>query len=73
MPFDDVEACLLLIRFVRTGLTGVGDVVCVRKAAAAAADDRLALDGLLARKACAAAVVAAELAELGELAGGRIF
>ena len=47
------------VRFVCTSLTGVGEVVCVRKAAAAAAEERLAFELRLARNACAAAVAAA--------------
>lgn len=38
----------------------VGDVVCERRAAAAAADERVVLAARLARNACTAAVDAAE-------------
>jgi hypothetical protein len=43
------------MRLVWTWLTGVGGGDIVRRAAAAAADERFALDERLARKACAAA------------------
>lgn len=46
------------MRFVWTWFTGVGAGDIDRRAAAAAADERFALEGRLARKACAAAVCA---------------
>ena len=58
LPFDDTDA-FRRIRFVCTSLTGVGLVVWVRSAAAAAADERATLEARFARKACAAAVAAA--------------
>ena len=47
------------MRFVWIWPTGIGEVVWDRRAAAAADDERLALDARLARKACTAAVDAA--------------
>jgi hypothetical protein len=55
---EDVEPDLLIVRFVCTSATEVGVVGRDRKAAAAAADDREALDDRFFRKAWAAAVVA---------------
>jgi len=54
LPCDDKEA-FRTIRFVTVSPTGVGDEVCVRSAAAAAAEDRLALDSRSRRKAFVAA------------------
>lgn len=48
------------MRLVWTEAGLVGVVVCERRAAAAAADERLALAARLARKACTAAVEAAD-------------
>ena len=59
LPFEEIEPCLWSIRFVCTSLTGVGVLACVRSAAAAAAEDKFALEARLARKAWAAAVAAA--------------
>ena len=59
LPCDDVEVRRWIIRFVCISPTGVGVVVWERRAAAAAALERLALEARLARKACAAAVAAA--------------
>ena len=58
LPRDPLEP-RLCIRFVCTLATGTGVVVWDRRAAAAAAFDRLAWDARCARKACEAAVVAA--------------
>ena len=49
------------MRFVWISPTGVGEVVCDRSAAAAAAEERLPLETRFARKACAAAVAAADV------------
>lgn len=54
LPCDDMEA-LRTIRFVTVSATGVGVVVWVRRAAAAAAEDRAPLDSRSRRKAFVAA------------------
>lgn len=51
LPFEDVEPCLCIIRLVCTSETGVGDAVSDRSAAAAAADERFALETRFARNA----------------------
>ena len=59
LPFDEFDSrrCMRLV-WMEAGL--VGDVVCDLRAVAAAADERFALAARLARKACTAAVEAAE-------------
>ena len=59
LPLDEVDPWRCNMRLVFTSLIGVGVVVWERKAAAAAAADRFALDTRLARNAWAAAVAAA--------------
>ena len=60
LPFEEVKP-LLCVLLVWTWLTGAGDVVCERSAAAAAAEERLALEARFARNAWAAAVAAADV------------
>lgn len=59
LPLDDEDPHRCCIRFVWISPTGVGVVVCERRAAPAAAAARLTLEARFARKACAAAVAAA--------------
>lgn len=68
---EDVEPDLLIVLFVCTSATEVGVVGRDRKAAAAAADDREALEAWFFRKAWAAAVAAEALA-LDPLRGCRM-
>ena len=53
---EALEACLCSMRFVWTSLTDVGGGVCFRRAAAAADEERFALEVWEARKAWTAAV-----------------
>ena len=62
LPLDAADSRLCIIRFVCIEPTGSGDVVCDRRAAAAAADESCPLETLLARNAWAAAVLAADVA-----------
>ena len=70
LPLDEMDP-RRCVRFVCTSLTGVGEVVWERRAAAAAAEERLAFEGRLARNACAAAVAAA--AVVGDFAAAYSF
>ena len=54
LPWEEMEA-LRTIRFVTVSPTGVGDVACVRSAAAAAAEDKAPLDSRSRMKAFVAA------------------
>lgn len=56
LPWDEVEEDRCNIRLVCISPTGTGVLVAERKAAAAAAFERLAFEPLLARNACVAAV-----------------
>lgn len=67
LPFEETEADRWARRFVGRSPTGVGVVGRERRAAAAAAFERLALEARLARKAWTAAVEAAAVG--GVLAG----
>ena len=60
LPVEDWEP-LLTMRLVWMDPIGSGEEVCERRAAAAAADDREAVDGDLLRKAALAAIAADEL------------
>lgn len=62
LPIDDVEPLLRRVRLVCTSATLVGVVGLDRRAAAAAAEDRDALEAWFFKKACAAAVAAEGLA-----------
>lgn len=62
LPLDVTDSRLCTIRLVCIEPTGSGDVVCERRAAAAAAAESCPLETLLARKAWAAAELAAEVA-----------
>lgn len=59
-PIDEADCCRCIVRLVWTFSTDVGVGVCLRRAAAAADEESLALAFAAcdARKACAAAVCA---------------